>query len=84
MTPAQKRALEVIEKDYSHRDFASPYDPVTGRDISKATLRKLRELGHIEIVKVNESKYYTRERFGRGNYYQHKSVEIVYRYVGND
>jgi hypothetical protein len=80
LSAAQSRALEIIKRDYCFEPFSKPYDEVAKRDVSSATLGKLSKLVYIEVVNVNESSYYTREKFGRGNYYQHKKIEVVYRF----
>jgi hypothetical protein len=81
ITTAQKRALEVIRNEYGYNPFSQPYDTSNGRHISKSTLRALSKNGYIEVNSVNENKYYVRGSFGRGNHYQKRQVEIVYKLV---
>jgi hypothetical protein len=80
LTPAQEQAVQFI-KELGLTQFACVYNPATGREVSKPTLRALNDKGIIRIVRTVEYKYTVRGRFGRGIRWNKTKSEVLYEVV---
>ncbi|MGL5925527.1 hypothetical protein [Chroococcidiopsis sp.] len=82
LTTAQSLAFETLKAEYATGDeFSTTFDPTSGHQVSKATMRALELKGLLKLIRVDTIPYTVRGQYGKGIRHTKYSVEAVYTFA---